>query len=152
MYSTECNGSGTIYWSDDSYDHGTYPCGGCRNCQPQKIAAEDAEITKVMAVVTDKKAIPMPAARRGVALEIEEVCNEIREFLIAKNEQYGNSALDPVRIFSKAGVEEQLRVRIDDKVSRLVRGNDSIEADSDVVDDLIGYFIMWKVLHRRGDT
>lgn len=93
----------------------------------------------------------MPAARRGVALEIEEVCDEIKEFLIAKNEQYGNSALDPVRIFSQASPEEQLRVRIDDKISRLVRGNDSIEADSDIVDDLIGYFVMWKVHHRRGD-
>jgi len=106
-----------------------------------KIAAEDAET----------KPIVMPAARRGVALEIEEVCNEIAEFLIAKNEQYGNSALDPVRIFSRASNEEQLRVRIDDKISRLVRGTDTIEADSDVVDDLIGYFVMWKVLHRRND-
>ena len=133
-----CNGSGTKYFSDDSYDSWTVDCGGCEKCQPEKFK-------------TTKEAVPMPAVRRGVALEIEEVCNEIREFLIEKNEQYGNSAIDPVRIFSTSSNEEQLRVRIDDKISRLVRGHATIEADSDVVDDLIGYFIMWKVLHRRND-
>lgn len=140
----DCNGSGVNYYSDDSYDSWTVPCKGCKNCKPDSWKSNES-------MRDELKAIPMPAARRGVALEIEEICNEIKEFLIAKNEQYGNSALDPVRIFSQAGTEEQLRVRIDDKISRLVRGNDNIEADSDIVDDLIGYFIMWKVLHRRGD-
>lgn len=83
--------------------------------------------------------------------DIRAVCDEIREFLVKKNEQYGNSAIDPVRIFSKASTEEQLKVRIDDKISRLVRGNDSVESDSDVVNDLIGYFIMWKVSSRRNN-
>jgi hypothetical protein len=84
-----------------------------------------------------------------VQQEIRQVCDEIKEFLVAKNVQYGNSAIDPVRIFSKGSTEEQLRVRIDDKISRLVRGNASIEADDDIVDDLIGYFILWKVVARR---
>jgi hypothetical protein len=81
--------------------------------------------------------------------QIALVCDEIKRFLIAKNEQYGDSAIHPVRIFSKADVEEQLRVRIDDKISRLVSGNDTIEPDSDIVDDLIGYFILWKVVARN---
>lgn len=136
----DCNGSGTKYFSDDSYSQWTVECKGCKNCKPKAKDLKPEEI--------DSTYIPR---RRGVALEIEEVCDEIKEFLIGKNEQYGNSALDPVRIFSKAGTEEQLRVRIDDKISRLVRGDDTIEADSDIVDDLIGYFIMWKVHHRRGD-
>ena len=76
---------------------------------------------------------------------IAEVCNEIRDFLCEKNEQYGDSAIDPVRIFSKASVTEQLKVRIDDKISRLVRGTDAIESDDDIVNDLIGYLILWKV-------
>ena len=82
---------------------------------------------------------------------IRNVCDELKEFLVAKNVQYGNSALDPVRIFSKASDEEQLRVRLDDKISRLVRGNDSIEADDDIVNDIIGYFVLWKVVSRRHD-
>ena len=59
-----------------------------------------------------------------------------------KNEQYGDSALEPIRIFSKADKHEQLKVRIDDKLNRLVQGNADIESDEDVVKDLIGYLIL----------
>ena len=85
----------------------------------------------------------------GTPNEIHQVCDDIREWLISKNEQYGDSALDPVRIFSKASPSEQIRVRIDDKISRLVRGDDRIEADEDIVDDMIGYLILYKVVKRR---
>jgi len=69
-------------------------------------------------------------------------CDEIKKMLQTKNTQYGDSALNPIRVFSKADATEQLKVRIDDKLSRLVRGNDSIESDEDVVRDLIGYLVL----------
>lgn len=80
--------------------------------------------------------------------KIREVCDEIRDFLIEKNEQYGDSAINPVRIFSKADPAEQLLVRIDDKLSRISRGDDRLESDADVLDDLIGYLILYKVAQR----
>ena len=82
---------------------------------------------------------------------IAEVCDEFRDFLIAKNEQYGDSAIDPVRIFSKAHAEEQLRVRMDDKLSRLVRGDDSLEPDEDIIKDLLGYWILLQVVRRKAE-
>lgn len=80
---------------------------------------------------------------------IREVCDEIKELLVEKNEQYGDSAVDPVRIFSRSDTDEQLRVRIDDKLSRLARGDDRIESDGEVVNDLIGYLILLRVSARR---
>lgn len=80
---------------------------------------------------------------------IAQVCDEYKEFLIAKNLQYGDSAIHPVRIFSKATDEEQLLVRIDDKLSRLVRGNDSMEPDEDIMNDLLGYWILLQVVRRK---
>ena len=50
--------------------------------------------------------------------EISAVCNDIKELLLYKNKQYGDSALNPSRIFSKASAVEQLLVRIDDKLNR----------------------------------
>jgi len=50
-----------------------------------------------------------------LAYELEQ----IQEMLLSKNRKYGNAALEPVRIFSKADALEQLKVRIDDKLSRL---------------------------------
>ena len=70
-------------------------------------------------------------------------CHEIAQMLIDKNISYGNSALDPVRIFSKADPREQLYVRIDDKLSRLMKGTD-YPGDNDI-DDLIGYLILLKI-------
>lgn len=63
----------------------------------------------------------------------------VQELLLAKNTAYGNSALDPVRIFSTADPAEQIKVRIDDKLSRLSRGH---AAGEDVVLDLIGYLVL----------
>lgn len=81
-----------------------------------------------------------------VEQEIHQVCEDMAWFLIEKNRSYGNSALDPTRIFSKADNVEQLKVRIDDKLSRLMRGKE-FPGDNDV-DDLIGYLVLLKVALR----
>ena len=78
--------------------------------------------------------------------EIADCCSEIQNLLIHKNRSYGNSALDPVRIFSKHDNAEQLLVRIDDKLSRFARGK-GFPGDNDI-DDLIGYLILLKVAKR----
>ena len=51
--------------------------------------------------------------------KIKRTMDEIRDFLISKNEQYGDSVMYPIGIFSDAKNEEALRVRIDDKLNRL---------------------------------
>ncbi len=68
---------------------------------------------------------------------------KIRDMLLSKNEKYGNSALEPKRIFSKSNSSEQIKVRIDDKLSRIANMN--IEDDDDNVTDLIGYLILLKM-------
>lgn len=78
--------------------------------------------------------------------EIWDICNDMAWFLIDKNRAYGNSALDPVRIFSSSDNVEQLKVRIDDKLSRFARGGE-FPGDNDI-DDLIGYLVLLKVAMR----
>jgi hypothetical protein len=70
---------------------------------------------------------------------ILSVCMGVARFLLAKNKAYGDSALDPLRIFSKSSAEEQILVRLDDKLSRLKRGS---AAGEDVVLDLLGYLVL----------
>lgn len=79
--------------------------------------------------------------------DILEAGIDILSLLLKKNISYGDSALSPLRLFSKADVEEQLLVRIDDKLSRL-KNNQKFLGDNDV-DDLIGYLILLKVVRRR---
>jgi hypothetical protein len=78
------------------------------------------------------------------AIQVEEVLNSIEEMLIAKNLKYGNSALEPLGVFSQLSAKEGLLVRIDDKLKRIKNG--SLERDDeDVVNDLIGYLILLKI-------
>ncbi len=83
----------------------------------------------------------------AVGALIAEECNALRDMLIEKNRAYGNSALDPVRMFSKAPIDEQIRVRLDDKLSRLARGE---AAGEDVEQDLLGYLVLLRVSRRLG--
>ena len=54
--------------------------------------------------------------------QIAAACDDIKELLLYKNKNYGNSALEPCRIFSNASPVEQLLVRIDDKLNRIKKG------------------------------
>ena len=78
----------------------------------------------------------------GMRDQISSVCDGIKTMLLAKNEAYGNSALDPIRIFSRASLREQLLVRIDDKLSRITRGRATEAVPEDTVKDLIGYLVL----------
>ena len=78
-------------------------------------------------------------------LKISVVCDDIKELLIHKNRKYGNSALQPNRIFSKCSATEQLLVRIDDKLNRIMKGAGLLANDEDVVNDLIGYLVLLKI-------
>ena len=80
--------------------------------------------------------------------KIAEVCDEMKTMLLQKNRQYGDSVLNPSRFFSHADQEEQIKVRIDDKLNRLVQGNDSLESDDDIIMDLIGYLTLLLVSRR----
>ncbi len=77
---------------------------------------------------------------------INDVCSEVRDLLLDKNAAYGDSAIRPLRLFSKANAEEQLLVRIDDKVSRLARGHEY--PGDDTVTDLAGYLLLLLVARR----
>lgn len=76
------------------------------------------------------------------ASKANKVLTDIGRILISKNQAYGDSALNPVSIFSKSDETEGLKVRIDDKLSRVAKGNDYGE---DTITDLIGYLVLLKI-------
>jgi hypothetical protein len=72
--------------------------------------------------------------------KLDMVLATIREMLLDKNRKYGNSALEPMRVFSKAAPLEQIAVRMDDKLSRIksAQGDDLEDAKL----DLVGYLVL----------
>lgn len=83
--------------------------------------------------------------------QIANVCNKVKELLLLKNQAYGDSALDPIRIFSKNDSLDGLLVRIDDKLSR-IKNVGITSATEDTLMDLIGYLVLLKVQMNEKDA
>lgn len=77
-------------------------------------------------------------------IQVSQILIEIKELLISKNQKYGNSALEPLGVFSKLSAQEGLLVRIDDKLKRIKNGSLDRD-DEDVINDLIGYLVLLKI-------
>lgn len=79
--------------------------------------------------------------------ELRQVLEDVATLLLDKNRKYGDAALSPIRVFSKSSPLEQLRVRMDDKLSRIV--NQQADEDEDVYNDLLGYLVIYEIAKRR---
>ena len=78
--------------------------------------------------------------------KITATCEGMARLLVAKNQRYGNSALEPVRVFAQVEPEVGIYVRLDDKLSRVRNSLSHGEAPrrNDIV-DLIGYLVLYCV-------
>lgn len=68
---------------------------------------------------------------------VRRILDGVGDTIVAKNLSYGDSALNPIRVFSKADRTEQLYTRLDDKLSRVQRGHEY--PGDDTIRDIIGY-------------
>lgn len=81
--------------------------------------------------------------------KVRKVCNDIAELLIEKNKCYGNSALEPLNCFYKGNIENAIKVRIDDKLSRIMRGKEY--GQEDTIKDLLGYLVLLKISQEKNN-
>lgn len=79
---------------------------------------------------------------------IIKVGNEVVEMLVSKNRAYGDSALNPVNIFSSGNAVDSLCARLDDKLMRIKNRGINDETEDTVV-DIIGYLILLKCAIER---
>lgn len=70
---------------------------------------------------------------------IKTVMESLNRFLIAKNKNYGNSALKPLKVFSKVEPTNGICVRMDDKISRI---SNATELRKNDIVDLTGYLVL----------
>ena len=84
---------------------------------------------------------------------IDAECENIKQLLISKNKAYGNSFAEPLNIFSSVDAEEAINVRIDDKLKRIMCGQEKEHVPEDTELDLIGYLILKRVYRNsQGET
>lgn len=68
---------------------------------------------------------------------VRRILEGVADTVVQKNLAYGDSALNPIRVFSKTDRMEQLFVRLDDKLSRVQKGHEY--PGDDTIRDIIGY-------------
>lgn len=75
---------------------------------------------------------------KGLATTEEKriLCRNFLNFLQEKNKRYGDSALNPIQIFSKSDASAQISNRLDDKLSRIKTSTYLIKND---LSDVFGY-------------
>ena len=78
---------------------------------------------------------------------IRRECRSLEALLLGKNAAYGDSALKPLSVFSRAAPGDGIRIRLDDKLSRIARGDGSGDEDAGL--DFIGYLILLRIAEGR---
>ncbi len=73
--------------------------------------------------------------------KIKSKCKSLEKLLLEKNAAYGDSALQPLNVFSKADAVHGIKVRIDDKLKR-IKNSGLVDATEDTLQDLAGYIIL----------
>ena len=71
--------------------------------------------------------------------KIADVCDEMKNVLLYKNEKYGDSALHPNNVFYKGDSTNSIKIRLDDKISRVKNCKETRIND---VADIIGYCVL----------
>ena len=74
--------------------------------------------------------------------DITLLLDNLKEFLLEKNRRYGDSALNPALIFSDVSAEDQIKNRLDDKLSRIKHSDELRKND---VADVMGYVVLLMV-------
>lgn len=85
-------------------------------------------------------------AETGAQADIATTCDAIKAMLLTKNKKYGNSAFEPLGIFTKELTPAQgIGLRVEDKLKR-IRNTGYVSPDEDTLADLIGYLILLKII------
>jgi len=81
--------------------------------------------------------------------KFREITNNIADVLEHKNKNYGDSALTPIDVFIKAESDVGIRIRLNDKINRIINCTKNGEAlrKNDIF-DLIGYLILYCITKK----
>ena len=70
--------------------------------------------------------------------KIHEIMGAMKDLLLYKNQKYGDSAINPKKIFYKGDSTNSILIRLDDKIGRVKANPDDTPRVNDVC-DIIGY-------------
>jgi len=108
---------------------------GCKNCYFDGLNGCENP-TKPSRYCAQHKTIFVLEKPTDTQQKITSITNAMQTVLLEKNKRYGNSALEPLNTFSKLSNADSIKIRLDDKLSRIKAADEPRTND---VCDLIGY-------------
>lgn len=70
--------------------------------------------------------------------KIHEIMGAMKDLLLYKNQKYGDSAINPKKVFYKGDSTNSILIRLDDKIGRVMSNTEEKPRVNDVC-DIIGY-------------
>lgn len=70
--------------------------------------------------------------------KIKDILEGMKDLLLYKNQKYGDSAINPKKIFYKGDSTNSILIRLDDKIGRVMSNTEEKPRVNDVA-DIIGY-------------
>ena len=77
---------------------------------------------------------------------IKTECARLAKVLIKKNINYNNSVFSPINVFSDLNPMEAVKIRLDDKLKRIMARKTGVVDDEDAFFDLMGYLLCYQVI------
>ena len=77
----------------------------------------------------------------GTQKKISDIMDSMKDLLLYKNQKYGDSAINPKKIFYKGDSTNSILIRLDDKLGRVLSNPDNKPRTNDCC-DLIGYLTL----------
>ena len=102
-----------------------------------KIAMDDVQGFVTAHLMSDKD----PYGEVPTQQKIREIMDAMKDLLLYKNQKYGDSAINPRKIFYKGDATSSIQIRLDDKIGRIESNPDPTQRVNDVA-DIVGYGIL----------
>ena len=106
---------------------------------PKKVAVQDVSMDFVSATALADQMSKSPwGDMPPTQQKIHEIMGAMKDLLLYKNQKYGDSALNPKKIFYKGDSTNSILIRLDDKLGRVMSNTEEKPRVNDVA-DIIGY-------------
>jgi hypothetical protein len=117
-----------------------------RLIQAKEVNEETKELTRQL--FKGKEPEESKSKQQGFQERIGSTCDDLKYFLLKKNEQYGSSTLDPLNVFKQLSRSAKVESRIEDKLARLknIKKDEEPEAFLDTIWDLAGYLVLYIII------
>lgn len=99
-----------------------------------KITMDEVQGYTLARIMSDKD----PYGEVPTQHKIREITDAMKDLLLYKNQKYGDSAINPKKVFYKGDSTNSILIRLDDKLGRVMSNTEDKPRVNDVC-DIIGY-------------